>query len=129
MARGTSVFCRNDDLSGEEQNKLSRTNILDRLDLVAVVLDCVRLMAISYDSLFESIATLVMHHSPSGVEGEIDQFLLECFAALGIECWLDEAGNLIAKIPGKNPDRAIAITAHKDEIGGIVKTIHPRWGR
>ncbi len=125
MARGTSVFCRNDDLSGEEQNKLSRTNILDRLDLVAVVLDCVRLMAISYDSLFESIATLVMHHSPSGVEGEIDQFLLECFAALGIECWLDEAGNLIAKIPGKNPDRAIAITAHKDEIGGIVKTIHP----
>jgi putative aminopeptidase FrvX len=27
----------------------------------------------------------------------------------------DRADNIIAKIPGKNPSRAIAITAHKDD--------------
>jgi putative aminopeptidase FrvX len=94
------------------------------------------------------IETLVMHHSPSGAEQDIDQFLLKQFRQLGVEVWQDEAGNVVAKLPGKvrrEPDqseqdysgsdqpeqehletayrKAIAITAHKDEIGGIVKTI------
>ncbi|MEH2286655.1 M42 family metallopeptidase [Nostoc sp.] len=76
-----------------------------------------------YDRLFEIIEELVMHHSPSGAEAEINQLLMQRFAALGVEVWCDRADNIIAKIPGKNPDRAIAITAHKDEIGAIVKTI------
>ncbi|BAZ53147.1 peptidases M20 and M42 [Nostoc sp. NIES-4103] len=76
-----------------------------------------------YDRLFQSITELVMHHSPSGVEAEINQFLMQRFAALGLEVWSDRADNIIAKIPGKNPDRAIAITAHKDEIGAIVKSV------
>lgn len=76
-----------------------------------------------YDRLFEIIEELVMHHSPSGVEAEINQLLMERFAALGVEVWCDRADNIIAKIPGKNPDGAIAITAHKDEIGAIVKSI------
>ncbi|BAY63418.1 peptidases M20 and M42 [Calothrix brevissima NIES-22] len=76
-----------------------------------------------YEQLFQIIAELVMHHSPSGVETEINQFLLQQFASLGVEVWSDRGDNIIAKIPGKNSDRAIAITAHKDEIGGIVKNI------
>ncbi|MDZ7956792.1 MAG: M42 family peptidase [Aulosira sp. DedQUE10] len=76
-----------------------------------------------YEQLFKIIEELVMHHSPSGVETEINQFLLQEFTNLGVEVWRDRADNVIAKIPGKNPDRAIAITAHKDEIGAIVKTI------
>ncbi|NEU82505.1 M42 family metallopeptidase [Nostoc sp. UIC 10630] len=76
-----------------------------------------------YDRLFEIIEELVMHHSPSGAEAEINQLLMQKFAALGVEVWCDRADNIIAKIPGKNPDRAIAITAHKDEIGAIVKNI------
>lgn len=79
--------------------------------------------ATDYDRLFERIETLVLHHSPSGVETEIDGFLLEQFQALGVNAWLDEAGNAIAHIPGRNRDKALAITAHKDEIGGIVKTV------
>lgn len=75
------------------------------------------------DRLFETIEELVLHHSPSGAEGEIDRLLMSKFAALGVEAWLDRAGNAIAKIPGQNSERAIAITAHKDEIGAIVKTI------
>ncbi|AFZ27110.1 peptidase family protein [Cylindrospermum stagnale PCC 7417] len=77
----------------------------------------------NYEELFNIIQELVMHHSPSGLEAEINQLLLQRFAALGVEVWCDRADNIIAKIPGKNPERAIAITAHKDEIGAIVKTV------
>ncbi len=81
---------------------------------------------IDYDYLFKAIAELVLYHSPSGVETEIDDILLDRFSALGIEAWQDLAGNVIAKVKGKNPERAIAITAHKDEIGAIVKSIDER---
>jgi putative aminopeptidase FrvX len=77
------------------------------------------------DRLFDTIETLVLHHSPSGWEGEIDRFLLQKFAGYGRETWQDAAGNVIARIPGKDPGRKIAITGHKDEIGAIVKEIHP----
>jgi putative aminopeptidase FrvX len=81
----------------------------------------------NYDQLFNTIEELVLHHSPSGVEGEIDQLLMSRFKALGVEVWQDSAGNVIAKIAGGDSERvkdstasrrAIAITAHKDEIGG-----------
>lgn len=77
----------------------------------------------NYEHLFEIIEELVMHHSPSGAEAEINQLLMERFSTLGVQVWCDRADNIIAKIPGKNPDRAVAITAHKDEIGAIVKDI------
>ena len=64
-----------------------------------------------------------MLHSPSGVESEINDRLMEKFAALGVNAWLDRADNAIVLIPGRNRERSIAITAHKDEIGAIVKTI------
>ncbi|MBW4621764.1 MAG: M42 family peptidase [Cyanosarcina radialis HA8281-LM2] len=80
-------------------------------------------MSTQYDRLFEQISELVMHHSPSGVEGEIDELLMRQFAELGVQAWLDAAGNAIAYLPGKDSERRIAITAHKDEIGCIVKTI------
>ena len=76
-----------------------------------------------YDRWFSEIETLVMHHSPSGVEEEVDGWLLSAFGQLGVEVWKDEAGNVIAKIPGRQADRAIAITGHKDEIGAIVHNI------
>jgi putative aminopeptidase FrvX len=77
----------------------------------------------NFDRLFATITDLVFCHSPSGAETEIDRFLLQQFQTLGIEAWVDAAGNVIAKIPGRNANQSIAITAHKDEIGGIVKTI------
>ncbi|QDL08413.1 M42 family peptidase [Brasilonema octagenarum UFV-E1] len=77
----------------------------------------------NYDRLFHTIEELVMHHSPSGAETEINQFLIQQFAALGVEVWCDRADNIIAKIQGLDSTRQIAITAHKDEIGAIVKTV------
>ena len=76
-----------------------------------------------YDNLFQTIEELVLHHSPSGVEGEIDALLIDRFQSLAVETWQDRAGNIIAKIPGQDSQRAIAITGHKDEIGAIVKSI------
>ncbi len=76
-----------------------------------------------YQVLFQTIEQLVLQHSPSGVESEINQWLLARFSQLGVEVWQDQADNIIAKIPGQTSERALAITAHKDEIGMIVKTI------
>ena len=73
--------------------------------------------------LFKQIEELVLNHSPSGVETEIDLLLRRKFTALGVENWQDRAGNIIVKIPGQKSARAIAITAHKDEIGMLVKSI------
>ncbi|MBD1937313.1 M20/M25/M40 family metallo-hydrolase [Microcoleus sp. FACHB-68] len=78
---------------------------------------------LDYNRLFETIEEFVLHHSPSGVEAEIDRLLLSRFAEAGVEVWQDAAGNVIAKIAGSDPSRAIAITGHKDEIGAIVKTV------
>ncbi|MBO9998959.1 MAG: M20/M25/M40 family metallo-hydrolase [Cyanobacteria bacterium SID2] len=77
----------------------------------------------AFEKLFQTIEELVMCHSPSGDEGEIDRFLLDRFSGLGVEAWIDEADNVIAKIPGNDPDRSIAITGHKDEIGAIVNHV------
>lgn len=72
--------------------------------------------------LFDSIAELVMHHSPSGAEREVDGLLRARFGALGLEAQLDAAGNLIVRIPGRGGGK-LAITAHKDEIGAIVTAV------
>lgn len=66
--------------------------------------------SMNYDQLFSQIEDLVLRHSPSGAEQEIDGWLLERFTALGQTAWQDAAGNIIAKVTGKNPG-AIAITA------------------
>ena len=76
-----------------------------------------------YQTLFDSISELVLCHSPSGAEDEIDDYLKSKLDDANVEYRQDEAGNIIAKIQGKDSTKAIAITAHKDEIGGIVKTI------
>ena len=80
-------------------------------------------MSDSFDRLFNRITELVLCHSPSGAEAEINEYLMRQFAALGVESWVDAADNVIAKIPGRSAARSIAITAHKDEIGCIVKRI------
>lgn len=80
-------------------------------------------MSVVYDALFSQIESLVMCHSPSGVETEINAFLRSALTELGVEHWQDEADNLVIRIPGRDPARAVAITAHKDEIGAIVKAV------
>ncbi len=80
--------------------------------------------AATFDALFATISDLVMCHSPSGVEQEVNDYLLDRLTTLGVEHWQDEADNIIARIPGQADTGGIAITAHKDEIGGLVKGIN-----
>jgi putative aminopeptidase FrvX len=80
----------------------------------------------NYQEIFSLISDLIMHHSPSGDEKEVNQFILAEFAARGVAAWVDRADNIIAKIPGQDSTRAIAITGHKDEIGMLVKSIDNR---
>lgn len=78
-----------------------------------------------FADLFATIESLVLCHSPSGVEGETNAALCDRFAALGVDVTGDDADNVIATLPGTSGDRAIAITGHKDEIGAVVKAIEP----
>jgi putative aminopeptidase FrvX len=74
--------------------------------------------------LFRVIEELVLCHSPSGWEAEVDDYLASAFDGLKLDWRKDAADNLVARIPGKNPSKRLAITAHKDEIGGIVKSFN-----
>jgi HAD superfamily hydrolase (TIGR01509 family) len=69
------------------------------------------------------IEELVLCHSPSGVEGEVNRYIQQWLDNLDVEYWQDEADNIVIKIPGRTSDGAVAVTAHKDEIGALVKGI------
>ncbi|MEM1255302.1 MAG: M42 family peptidase [Cyanobacteria bacterium P01_H01_bin.21] len=75
------------------------------------------------DRFFSVIEELVLCHSPSGVEEEVNRYIQQWLDDLGVDHWRDEADNIIVKIPGHSSDEAIAVTAHKDEIGALVKGI------
>jgi putative aminopeptidase FrvX len=74
------------------------------------------------DRLFESLSELVALHSPSGVEEAVDAYLRERLAALG-EPAVDAAGNIVLRVPGRERSAAVAVLAHKDEIGAMVKRV------
>jgi putative aminopeptidase FrvX len=63
-----------------------------------------------------------MCHSPSGFEREVDSFLVNRFAGMGIDASIDASGNFVARLPGTGSSR-IAIAAHKDEIGASVSAV------
>jgi putative aminopeptidase FrvX len=78
----------------------------------------------SRDQLFETVRTLTGLHSPSGVEQEMDEHLMEVLAAHG-DPEVDGAGNILLRLEGRgggDPGR-VALLAHKDEIGGLVKRV------
>jgi putative aminopeptidase FrvX len=69
---------------------------------------------------FPTIEELVMLDFRSGAESEINQRLMEKFAALGVNAWLDRANNARALIKGRNRQKSIGITAHKKyEFGAL----------
>ena len=73
-----------------------------------------------FDRLFPTIEELVMLHFPSGAESEINQRLMEKFAALEVNAIVDRANNARTLIPDRNPQKSIGITAYKKyEIGAL----------
>jgi len=75
------------------------------------------------NDLTDLLNTLLVTHSPSGDEGEMEDL---CRPLLGERCddvWTDPNGNIIGKINGESSEDAILLMAHKDEIGAIVRKI------
>ncbi|HEY0106532.1 MAG TPA: hypothetical protein VGB91_10645, partial [Rhizomicrobium sp.] len=75
-----------------------------------------------HGELFKTIQDLVMCHSPSGMEAEVDALIIDRLGGSGHVARCDEAGNIVVTIPGVNAE-ILAITAHKDEIGAVVTEI------
>jgi tripeptide aminopeptidase len=62
----------------------------------------------------KTLTTLVGIDSISGQEGEICQYLIARFEALGLAVFVDDAGNLIARVPGAG--RPLLLNAHMDRV-------------
>ena len=77
------------------------------------------------DELAGTLAELGALHSPSGVEEAIDAYLTERLSAAG-EPHTDTAGNIVLRVPGREPGPVRAVLAHKDEIGAMVKRVEER---
>lgn len=76
---------------------------------------------------FDTIHQLVMCHSPSGMESEVDRWIVDYLTNLpnvqSENIWQDSSSNIVVKIFGRDSSKSVAITAHKDEIGAIVKEV------
>lgn len=64
-------------------------------------------------------------HSPVGCEREIDAVILDAIGPAATRTWQDAAGNVIARFAGRRDDAPLQVTAHKDELGLIVKRVEP----
>ncbi|HTE19259.1 MAG TPA: M42 family peptidase, partial [Armatimonadota bacterium] len=64
-------------------------------------------------------------HSPGGDEGELDRVLLPYFHEACTQVHQDSAENLIGRMPGTGERNPILVTAHKDELGMIIKRVEP----
>ena len=82
-------------------------------------------MDAKHEAVFRTLSDLVELHSPSGVEGAVDDYLLRRLEELG-GATRDAAGNVVLRVEGREPGPLRAVLAHKDEIGALVKRVGDR---
>jgi putative aminopeptidase FrvX len=64
-------------------------------------------------------------HPPVGSEREIDAVILEAVGPAATRIWQHAASKVIAHFAGRSNDAPLHLTAHKDELGLIVKRVEP----
>ena len=69
---------------------------------------------LDFARLSPTIEEVVMLHFPSGAVSEINQRLMEKFAALGVNAIVDRANKAIALIKGRNPQKSSALPLTKN---------------
>jgi putative aminopeptidase FrvX len=79
-------------------------------------------MESTHERVFRTLTELVELHSPSGVEGAVDAYLMGRLAEHGSP-FQDAAGNVVLRIEGSGSAPLRAVLAHKDEIGAVVKRV------
>ena len=75
------------------------------------------------DELKELLQRLLLTHSPSGHEREMNELCLAELEPLCSRVWQDEAGNVIGLVEGSGDGPPVRLMAHKDEIGCLVARI------
>jgi putative aminopeptidase FrvX len=75
------------------------------------------------DELRELLQRLLLTHSPSGHEREMDELCLAALDGLCARVWQDDAGNVIGLVKGSGAGPPLRLMAHKDEIGCMVARI------
>lgn len=75
------------------------------------------------DLLQEMLNTFLVTHSPPGQEEEMEAAVRPYLERYCDEVWLDAHDDLIGKVAGESAADAIAVVAHKDEIGCMVERI------
>lgn len=78
-------------------------------------------MSLSLD--LSLLAELCAKPGLPGFEGPVAAALCEMLRANGIETRVDRIGNVIAHLPGEGP--RVMMVAHMDEVGLLVRKIHP----
>ena len=66
---------------------------------------------------------LLLAHAPPGAEGEVEGIVMEECQPFPDAVWKDASEGIVLHIKGKSDSAPIAVTAHKDEIGLIVKRV------
>ena len=77
------------------------------------------------DELVGLLEQLLLTHSPSGHEREIDELLLPHFQRYVDDVRQDRAGNIVGLVRGESSDEPLGLVTHKDELGMIVKRVLP----
>ena len=75
------------------------------------------------DEFIPLLTRILETHSPSGQEGEMDALALEEMKKTNAEISTDDGGNVFGFMKGTGAKPPVIVTAHKDEIGVIVKRI------
>jgi len=75
------------------------------------------------NELIALLNQLLITHSPSGDEKEMEDLVERLLQDCCDEVWRDPHDDIIGKIAGHSSDDATLILAHKDEIGAIVHRI------
>lgn len=82
-------------------------------------------MVINSDYMLEKLKELLAINSPSGDTVEAVTYVKEAFEDLGLSTRLTVKGALIATLEGKNKEEHVAVSAHVDTLGAMVKEIKP----
>ncbi len=82
-------------------------------------------MEINRKYLMETLTKLLGINSPSGDTKEAIMYVKESFERLGLSTRVTNKGALIATLDGRDNSEEIAISAHVDTLGAMVKEIKP----
>ncbi|MBI1802283.1 MAG: M20/M25/M40 family metallo-hydrolase [Chloroflexi bacterium] len=77
------------------------------------------------DQLLTTLRELTALHAPPGFEQPVVRYLVEAFKPLADSVEVDRFGNLYAVKQGRAAHPRLMVSAHSDEIGGMVKSILP----